>query len=203
MLEGLVGGARAGRAQRHGDLGQELPGPQRRQEGAEEELVGRHLPLIMGRAPVEDRIEREHDRGQVRGGIGMGEAAAHRAAVPDLEVADALCAVDERGERRSPQFLRLCEIAPGRERSDPEVSVALRYSAELELADVDEQPRPDQPQLQDRDERLAAGERLRVRLGERAERIVERLRAHVLELGRDHPSLPAAAAALIASTIPW
>ena len=79
-----------------------------------------------------------------------------------------------------------------------------RTRGEVEPADVHENARSDDPQLQDRDERLSPCERLRVRVGERVERLCKRRRANVLDRRGDHavpPSRSVAAAARTESTI--
>ena len=98
------------------------------------------------------------------------------------------------------------ERVPGRERADAQCVVTELYAGEVEPSDVDESARPDDPQLHDREERLTARERLRLRVGERVERLVERRGPDVLDRGGDHAaasSRSVAAAARTESTIDW
>ena len=109
-------------------------------------------------------------------------------------------ALGDRRERRAGERLRVDELVPGRERADVELAVALLDTAQLQARDVDDERRPRDAELHHRDERLAARDRLRVRLTEELERVVEVGRARVARRSGDHE---AAAAARIDSTMPW
>ncbi len=84
--------------------------------------------------------------------------------------------------------------------ADVELSVALLDLTQLEARDVDDERRPRDAELHDRDERLPAGDRLRVGLGEQLERVVEVGRARVPGRRGDHEAV---VTARIDSTIPW
>src|SRR3954464_12085070 len=84
-------------------------------------------------------------------------------------------------------------VRVGGHRPDPPLAVlALRAAEPADLAQVDEHRRRREAQLHERQERVAAGEDLGVlaALGQRPERVLERLRRGVLELGRDHCAPP-------------
>ncbi len=78
-------------------------GAMSRREGALEEPVERHDPLAALRAQDDRVVERERQGRQVRGRIGVGDRAADRAPVADLDVADARDAVA--GEARAARRL--------------------------------------------------------------------------------------------------
>ena len=85
------------------------------------------------------------------------------------------------------------ELRVGRQRPDPPVAVlALDAVQPGHLAQVDQQRRRGQPQLHQRQQRVSAGQELGVlaAVGERLDRIVERLRRGVVELGGDHAGTP-------------
>ena len=78
-------------ARRHGgegNLDQHLVRLQRRRERADEELIAGE-PTIAPFAPdVVARVQGHGDRGQMAGGVGVGDVAAEGAAVPDLRPGD-------------------------------------------------------------------------------------------------------------------
>ena len=130
------------------------------------------------------RAERDRHRGHVRRRVGVGEPAADRAEVPDLKVADAGRAIGERAESR-PHAAPL-ELVPRGHRADHEVAVTLLDPVEPEPADVDDDRRPRDAELHRGQERLAAGEELRVGLRESVERLLDGARANVVDGGGDH-----------------
>ena len=97
----------------------------------------------------------------------MGEAPAERPPVSHLQVSDVAGAVGDCGERCQSQLDRACELVPRREGTDVELAVET-HASEIEASDVDQDARPNDPQLQDRKERLPARERLRIGIGEAA-----------------------------------
>ena len=99
-------------------------------------------------------------------------------------------------------FARTGERVPGDERAEAQLAVAQLDPVQPEAADVDEPGRARDPELHRGQERLAAGEGSRVRLGERLQRLLQGRRADVLELGRDHVR-SASPAARIESTTVW
>ena len=128
----------------------------------------------------------------------MHEASADRSEVAHLQVADVGRAL---GDRLEAWIERASvELVPGRERADVELAVTLLDPAELEPRDVDDERWPRDAELHDRDERLPARDRLRVRLGEQLERVVEIGRARVAGRCGNHE---ATSAARIDSTIAW
>src|SRR5690606_7465592 len=81
------------------------------------------------------------------------------------------------------------ELGVGHHRADPVAAVlALDAVQPGDLAEVHEQCRRGDPELHQRDQRVAARERLRVvaALREQADRLVERVGRGVVELHRDH-----------------
>ena len=79
------------------DAGEDLVGGQIDGEEIPEEPVGLHGAPAPRSKDVHLRIHREHRRRVVGGGIRVREAAAERAAVPDLEVADRRGRIRDRG----------------------------------------------------------------------------------------------------------
>ena len=86
------------------------------------------------------------------------------------------------------------------ERPDVHRAVALLDAAQLEPGDVDDERRAGDAQLHDRDERLPAGDRLRIGLAEQLEGVVDVRRARVPRRGGNHADPPTAR---IDSTMPW
>ena len=84
--------------------------------------------------------------------------------------------------------------------ADVQLAVAFLDAAQVEPRDVDDEGWPRDAELHHRDERLPARDRLRVRLGEQLERVVEVGCARVARRGRDHDVAPTAR---IDSTMPW
>ncbi len=97
------------------------------------------------------------------------------------------------------QLVRASELVPAREGTDAKLVAVEAHASEIEASDVDQDARPNDPQLQDGKERLPACERLRIGIGEGSERVVERRRSDVLDCCGDH----AVTAARIESTIDW
>ena len=118
----------------------------------------------------------------------MGERAADRPPVAYLGVGDR-----PGGTREDAQLGRVLELGVRRQRADPPAPVlALDPVQTRDLAQVDEQRWRGQPQLHQRQQRVAAGEQLGVlaAVGERPDRAIERVRRDVVELGGDHPATP-------------
>ena len=85
--------ARARRGVGEGDPRQDLIGLERGREVAGEEVGGVDRPGATGAASLERGVERERDRRELGGGIGVGEAAADRAS----------CAGSRRGRCTGPR----------------------------------------------------------------------------------------------------
>jgi hypothetical protein len=129
MLDGDVAGPRTLRGNRHDDLGDQLTLFERGRERAVEQVSRLELALAADRAHCEAAAEGQHDRRHVRGRIGVRQAAADRAAVSHLQVADAGRALGERCDRRALDGNRPRELVPGRQRSDRELVVAHVHAA--------------------------------------------------------------------------
>jgi hypothetical protein len=121
------------------------------------------------------------------------DRAADRPAVPHLRIAH--LAGDARDQRTGPGEDRVeREVVVPAERADRDPVAVLTDVAEVvEPPDVDEQRRPREPEPQQRDQRVAAREHLRVLAAEQLDRFGDRSGARVLEGGRDHVRAPAAA----------
>ena len=101
-----------------------------------------HGPLAAGAGDDELGAEGQHHRGQVRGGIAVGERAADRAAVAHLRVADLACRRrDDRAVLLEQRIGVHCRVP--RERADRELCAGVAYVGEIgEPTDVDELRRP-------------------------------------------------------------
>ena len=121
----------------------------------------------------------------------MRDRAADRPAVADLRVADlAQCLGEHRALR--PQQLVVLEVVVARERTDGDRVAVLAHVREVgDAPDVDEQLGPRQAQPHEREERVAAGEELRLPAGaEELDRVVDGLGDLVVERCRDHFAPP-------------
>ncbi len=155
-----------------------------------------------GPAGDELRVEREHHGAEVGSRIGVGDRAADRAAVANLRVADQLHR--PRDQRAAGRQHRIADErgVPG-ERADRDPVAVLADVAEVvEPADVDEHRRARDAELHRGEERVAAGEHLRVLVApEELDRLLDRPRPLVREGRGDHA--PALAAASTARTMLW
>ena len=120
-------------------------------------------------AAAHDRgVDREQEGRPVAGRVGMGDAAADGAPVADLRVADGRGQVDDarvvvldRG--------RVVDLAMGRPSPDDQVVVGLADAVEPgDVLQVDEQGRLGEPQLDERQQAVAAGQQLRLAFAVRA-----------------------------------
>ena len=155
-----------------------------------------------GPARDEVRVEREDDRPEVSGRVAVDHRAADRAPVANLGVADERGGPREERAVASEQRVR-GELPVAGEGADGDPVALLADVAELlEPADVDEHRRSRDAELHRGDQRMPSGQQLRVLVGpDELDRIVDRLRASVLERRRDHA--PARAAASTARTMLW
>ena len=108
----------------------------------------------------EARVQSREDGRQIGRRVGVRDIAADRAAVPDGRVADL-----RRRFRKRRAVLPECggrgQFGVRRQRADPHRAVSDRNALELgDPADVDERRRRRQPQLQQRDEAVPAGQEL-------------------------------------------
>jgi hypothetical protein len=139
-------------------------------------------------------VQGEQHRGEVRRRVGVRDGAADRAAVADLRVADELGRPRDHGAGALQDGVgdELC--VPGQRADRDAVAVVADVAELVEPAEVDEYRRPCDAELHRRDERVPAGEQLRVLVAsERLDRVVDGGRAVVLEGRRDHALALAAA----------
>ena len=124
--------------------------------------------------------------GSSAAGIGVGDRPADRPAVADRRVGDVAHGL---GEQRPParDDARALERRLPRQRADAQRAVRAAQVRELgdDAVEVDERRRAREAEVQERDERLAARERLRV-LAQHRERGGDRVRRDVVERGRLH-----------------
>ncbi len=167
-----------------------------------EELRRRDRPLAVRPACDEVRIEREQDGGKVGCRVAVGDGAADGAAVTDLGVAD-LCGGIRKQRAVLDEHRATCELGVSRERADRDrVAVRAHVAQVVEPSDVDEERRAGEAQAHERDQRVAAGEELRVLVSaEQLDGLLDGAGAPVLEGGGDHA--PASAAACTALTMLW
>ena len=122
----------------------------------------------------------------------MGEAPSEGAAVSNRHVADLRSRL---GKQRTGTRDRRCalDVAVADERSDREPGVALFQLVEAaDPVQVDENPGLGQPEVEERAQALAAGERPRVAAEacEQPERLLDALRSVVVERVRLQPIVP-------------
>ena len=118
----------------------------------------------------------------------MRECPADRPSGPHLRIADLPCRVGDDRAVLGEQWVG-SDRGVAREGSDRDVCAAVAHVGELgESADVDELRRPRDPELERRDERLAAGEELRVSpaFGDQLDRVVDTLGDVVVERCGNH-----------------
>ena len=149
----------------------------------DEELGGRDAARDRRAGDLELGVERERDRGQLGGGVGVGDRAADGAAVADLEVADHAASPGEQRHRLDRRFVVLGLGLAGH-RPDREGPVRALDAAQLvDPVEVDDVLEAGEAQRQHRHEALAAGEHLGVVavLGEQRRDVGDRLGRVVLE----------------------
>ena len=115
------------------DLGQQFTGLQRGLEQAAEELPGPDVAVAGPAAGDQRRVQRQDHRGQVGGGVGVGQRTADRAAVADLRVADLPGGVGEQrqfaGQQAGPG-----QVVMGGERPDRDVAALVADVGQLAAA---------------------------------------------------------------------
>ena len=172
---------------RHAHLDQQLVVGQRSGQKAKEEVGGLDRPLAAGGASDERGVEGAGHRRQLGGGIAVGQAAADRAARADGLVAD------ERQARRQQRCRRpdvgcALGLALGDGRADGEAAVGAHVLELGQPADVDQDGGAGQPQGEQGDQALAAGEHLGfvAVLGQHGEGLVDGVGGVVVEGRRLH-----------------
>ncbi len=148
------------------------------------EKLGRRHPTHARRA-VDDHlgVESQRDRRQVAGRIGVRDRSPERPEMPHLTVADGgRCLRQQRGVRIDQRILDHL-VVRGHGAHDDRVAVIANTAQFLDATEVDQQFRRRQPQPQDRNQRLPAGEHLAVVTGrtERGYRVFHRGGSHVVE----------------------
>ena len=125
-----------------------------------EEVARLDDPRAARAVDVDARVERQHDRRIVGRRIRVREAAAERAAVADLRIADLTGGI---GHHRAllTQHRGRGHVVMDRRGADLDLAVLLANAGEAGNArDVDERRRLAQSQLHQRHEAVAAGEQL-------------------------------------------
>ena len=145
-------------------------------------------PLSFRRPKNEFRVEREHDRSPVALRVRVGQRATEGAQISHQWIRNPLTGDGDRGVV-APQKRRVGQLAVAGQRTKDQVTVTLLDGVEPRYrVDVDEHRRLRETKLQDRDEALAARQKLRfvtVLLQQRQSRFDGR-RTFVVELGRVH-----------------
>ena len=160
----------------HPDLHQQFVRLQRRFEQALEELGRGDLPVPGWPAGDQRGVQGQDDRGQVGRGIAVRQRAADRAAVPDLRVADLAGRVRQQRDGLGQQRGVLQVAVPG-QRADRDVPGRVADVAQLaQPGHIDEHLGLGQPQLHQRQQRVAAGQELGLVavLGGQRQRLVHR-----------------------------
>ncbi len=139
-------------------------------------------------AADDGRVPGEEERRPVAGGIGMGDRAADRPPVADLRIADMAREIDEARVVVDDDRV-LHDLAVRRASPDAELVVRLHDAVETgDVLDVHQQRRLGEPELDQRDQAVAAGEDLRLSFAvlEDPQRFVQASRTDVVELTGDH-----------------
>ena len=151
---------------------------------------GRDLPAPARGRRLDPRVERERDGGVFRGGIGVRDGTAERAAGADLEVPDVRCRQREQRNRFG-HFVVHAHQRVRRGRADPHlravvVVTQLDVLQLVDAGDVDEVLEVRQAHRQHGHQALPAREDLRVVavLAQQPHRVRDRVGAVVGELGR-------------------
>ena len=187
MLDRDVRRARTRRRDRNDDVGHELLRPERGRERPDEKLGdGERRALRRASAAEAARRARAGRPACPRPGRrGRRFRRSSRGCAPAGRRSRARTrrARPARAARAARRPMSSSQVVSGPMWSSPSRSVD---AAEVEPGDVDDERRPRDAELHHRDERLAAGDRLRVGLGEELERVVEVGRARVARRRGDH-----------------
>jgi hypothetical protein len=173
----------AGTPDRQVQGGHQLVGLERGQEGRHEELAGRDAPGAPGAARLDGGVERERDRGQLRGGVGVSQRPAERAAVADLEMPDVRRGPGQQRRGARDHLIPLQRAMPG-QGAHPQRAVRPGDALQPgDAVDIDDVLRPAQPHGHHRHQALPAREHLCLvaQLGQHPHRLVNRRRPVVIE----------------------
>ena len=142
---------------------QDLVGRQRGLPHPGEEFAGRDAAPPGGRERLDLRVEGQRDGRVLGGGVGVGDRAADRAAVADLEVTDQRGGPGQQRDRgadlRRRRRRRRAVVPPPMQSESPSRSMPLQL---VDPGDVDEVVEERQAQGEHRHQTLTTGEELRV-----------------------------------------
>ena len=165
------------------DLGQQFSGIERSRQIRHEQVARGDHPGPLGAPRGHLAIQRHQDRGQLRGRVGVGDAAADRAAVADLRVAHEPERVPK--QRAALGHLRRAfrGALPGEGADAQRAPVVPDVGQRFDPVDVDEIRRPGQPHVHQGDEALPARQHLGVVavLGEESRPLIDGPGTVVLE----------------------
>ena len=151
----------------------------------------RDRALAAGSSHHEVSVEGEEHRGKVGGRVAVRDGAADGAAVANLRVADLPRGVGDDGALLAQERARRDVVVAGQRADRDPIAVVLDVREVGEPSDVDEKGRLGEAQLHERQQRVPAGQQLRVlALPEQADRVVDGGRNLVVEGGRDHAAPP-------------
>ena len=133
----------------------------------------------------------ERDRAELGRGVGVAEAAAERAPVAHPRVADLARRLRRQRQLRA-ELRAALELAMTGERPERDGAVGALEARQRQPPDVDQQVGRGEAEAHHRDQALSAGDRSRLAIGagERVDRLLDGLRARVLERARVHLRRP-------------
>jgi len=172
-----------------------------------EEVLRGDIPGPAGADDVDRPAQGEQGHRQVGRGVGVGQRAADRAAVPDLRISHQRGGVGQQ-RRLGPHQLRGSQAGVRRRRADHQLVTIDPDAGQVgQPADVDEHRGSGQPQLHHRQQRVAAGQQLRVvaEALEQFQGVRRRVGGDIVERRGDHsPASPrlALAAQAVPSPVP-
>ena len=182
------GAARAPRLVGDPHFDEQLAGPERRGEWPHEEPVRGHGAPGLLTGEGELRLECHHDGGELGGGIGVGEAAADGAAVANGQVTHEAARLGEDGRARPHRLRPLHRMLAGGRADGEAVGGGADIREFADAVDVDQGLGMRGPEVEKRDQALAAGEDLgSVTLPrQQSERLVDGARGVIHEPRRLH-----------------
>jgi hypothetical protein len=194
-------GPRPRRRRRQPHLDQQLAGPGGRGEVSDEKLFGFHDPPPASAPHHQLSAEGGHHGGQLSGWISVSEAPAHRPPVADLHVTDLGHRLGQEGAAIGHQRRRLHGTLASHG-TDHEVSIVLADAGELaEPVEVHHVLGPDEPEVHERHQALATGQRFGAvaEIGQQRQGLLYRGRGEIVEgrgfHGGPRPSRPDAVTA--------